>query len=210
MSYFLNEWNNHAPTSSTPPPLNISLLSAALLIAPAPARAEDAPPIPPFAAGPMGAPEETQVQLISEAFSLQVSPASAQKFGEAKVSAAFHFFNRGKQDEKINLRFPVGPVVYDGSACFYSTYPSIRNLTVWVNDFVAPGKVINAEVAAPSGQASIPCWMEYALTFPASRDVLITSSYTVLGYSPDPSSGTVEYNLILSNGVGWNGVIRIR
>ncbi|HVN55563.1 MAG TPA: hypothetical protein VMT46_14615 [Anaerolineaceae bacterium] len=183
------------------------LLAAVLFIPPAPAFAGDEPPIPPFAAGPMGAPEGTRVQLISEAFTLEVPRYSAQKYGEARVSAAFHFFNHGTQAEKINLRFPVGPVVYDGSTCFSSTYPTISNLTVWVNNFIVPSRAVNADVAGPTGQVSIPCWMEYPLSFPAGRDVIVTSSYSVLGYSPDPSSGTVEYNLILSNEAGWYGEV---
>jgi hypothetical protein len=204
-------------------PLLFILLLGTFLPA-SPVLADVAPPPPPFGSNPAGDNPNTQVQMISEKVIFELASVSSHKDGQAKVTATFQMRNQGTQEEKMVVRFPLGPV--SQGSCIDSPYPPINDLVAWVNGVSTATTTSYQTVTAPidnsAQQVTIPCWANFPVTFSVGKDVSIEVQYTALGYGnanvntvPDNSRGfagddpsaEVSYWYILQTGAGWYGPI---
>ncbi len=196
-----------------------------------PAHADVAPAPPPSGSNPVNT-TPTQVQMAAETVLFEIAPASPYKNGQAKITATFRMHNAGTHDESMTIQFPLAwgdehnyivPCEYSA----YYEYPSITDLSAWVNDVSTPTSIETTTVTVtsneyPDTQLSIPCWADFPVNFPAGKDTTIRVTYTALGYgfgaatgsnsaealvSGAVPSGWTEFHYILTTGAAWNGLI---
>ncbi len=133
------------------------------------------------------APDETEVELVSETVRIYLS---AQEY---VVDASFVFRNPGRE-ERLQVGFPR----YD-----YGT-PEIaqfRDFRTWVNDLPVKATEI---AAAPGGPAGVRSWYVKAVRFP-EQELTTTRVRYRSGYGRDRLLRTVEY--LYGTGRTWSGPI---
>ncbi len=174
-----------------------------------PVQADIAPPPPGFGSNPFTDSSGTQVQMVSEVVTFDVTNSNLDDRGFARVSAIFNMHNHGDQAETMVARFPL--CGYEIDQCVWSPAPSINDLAVWVDGSSVPVTTTTANVFAQDGSnknIDIPAWGNFKVTFPAGKDVIIQVTYTAWGYGRDSQAGYVEYDYILQTGALWNGPIQ--
>ena len=184
-----------------------------------PALADVAPPPPPFGSNPGGDNPNTMVQMVSEVVVFDIAETSPHPDGQARVTATFQMRNQGSQEEKMMVRFPLGPII--SGDCFYSEYSLIDDLAAMVNGTFVATTTSSQTVSAPTGLVDIPCWANFPVTFPVGEDVTLQIQYTALGYGAPVDgfggellaaggsilSGDIAYWYVLQTGAGWYGPI---
>jgi hypothetical protein len=177
----------------------IILALLAALSLPGAARADVAPPESPPGSGIAPAEDTTQVAMISEQVTLDIIPNQADNEDvRAKTTATFLMRNQGASAESMDVRFPLT----FGSAAYYTdAFPEISDIQVNVD-----GKTISTKRTISKDENSdknIP-WANFPVTFSPGKDVIITVTYTTLGFGYDPF---IAFKYILETGAGWNGSI---
>ncbi|HLF91362.1 MAG TPA: hypothetical protein VI451_20630 [Anaerolineales bacterium] len=167
----------------------------AVLLFPAPARADIAPPEQPPGVNPLPESELTRVRMIAETVLIDVTAiAPSGSLGQARVTADFTLHNLGEEPETMGVRFPLS--ANDG---FYN-YPEITGLEVRVGGQLASTRQIEL---VNEYDESIP-WAEFDVTFPPGQDVFIQVAYTLEGTGEYPY---ISFKYILETGAGWNNTI---
>lgn len=184
----------------------ISLAVSCLLVANT-ALADVAPPNMPPGSNP--SPDaQTKVQMSAESITITVQeippPSYARLVGDlsfAQVDGVFSMRNRGTAAESMQVRFPLADPSGRGSGFF--TYPEVQNFSASVDGELKPISVIS--LTNPSREQDPPIrWAAFDVTFPATRTVVISVSYSIspTGYLPE-----AVFAYVLSTGAGWNGPI---
>ncbi len=186
--------------------LFVFILAFAALMMPSTVHADVAPPEMPPGSNLVPGAEQTQVRMVAETVTLDVSVDPANKQNAiARTDASFTMRNLGSAEETMQARFPL--TFFNGSSDGFGRFPEIAQITVKVN-----GKVVStrremqpflASAASFNEMEQIP-WAVFDVTFPPGQDVSIDVSYTVqaFGYYP-----FLVFKYILETGAGWNGTI---
>ncbi len=171
------------------------------------ALADVAPPEMPPGSNP-SPDSQTKVQMASERITISVyeitNPSNGSLTGDlsaARVDGTFTMRNRGKAPESMQVRFPLADPSGKGSG--FSTYPEVQGFVAGVDGQLVPTTVIS--LPNPSGEDQPPIrWAAFDVTFPITRNVLISVSYTITptGYLPE-----AVFAYVLSTGAGWYGPI---
>ena len=169
--------------------------------------ADVAPPSMP-AGSNIGPEQQTQVQMRAERIVISVQPRTPGEtpnlvgdYAEAHVEGVFYMRNRGDAEEHMRVQFPLADPSGRGSGFF--TYPEVQNFVATVDGQTVPTTAI--ELPNPYSEEDPPVrWAAFDVTFPVTREVVISVSYTMLptGYLPE-----AVFAYVLSTGAGWRGPI---
>lgn len=168
-----------------------------------PVLADIAPPEAPPGSTLWPGNESTQVRMLAEAVTLDVSVDSSDpQAARARTTALFTMRNLGSEAEKMEVRFPLRFMMWEDTH-----YPEINDLRVMVN-----GRGVSAHRAVLtyhevrdlwSQDVEIP-WSVFEVSFPAAEDVSIEVSYSVHGFGYYPHQA---FRYILETGAGWKDSI---
>lgn len=168
-----------------------------MLLLPAPAMADIAPPAQPPGSNPQPGNETTQVRMQAESVLIDVQASAPSKsLGQAHVTANFTMHNEGGQSESMAVRFPVS------SSDGFFNFPEIKDFHVNVGGKVVSTRNITGE--DPYGSNDQVPWREFDVTFPSGQDVQIQVTYTLEAAGDDPF---VWFKYIFSTGAGWKDSI---
>ena len=203
--------------------VTLLVLLIGTVLTPTPVFADAAPPPPPPGSNPMQDNPNTHVQMVSETILFDMATADFTNSVHADVTATYQMHNQGAQDEGMSVRFPLG--LTSQGTCFYSQFPSITDLSVWINgtaDAITISKETVSTTSAPPQQILIPCWAHFPVTFPAGKDVILKIQYTAQGsawkdlggsgdesweFGGDNPSAMLSYDYVLETGAGWFGPV---
>lgn len=160
----------------------------------APAAADVAPPRKPPGNSILPG-QETQVQMAAENVLMVVRPASEGPY-IVSVTADFAMRNRGEQDERMRVRFPLENTVHPGDG--WGGRPEIRDFVARVNGVRVPAE--ESEEPYDESMFKTLKWSTFEASFPAGKDTLISVSY-VTDLQQEDMYPPVEY--ILGTGAGW-------
>ncbi len=166
-------------------------------------RADVAPPEAPPGSTLLPGSETTQVRMLAETVTLEVSvdPANAQG-AVAKTTAQFSMRNLGSETEPLQVRFPLRFMMWPDER-----YPEIADLKVMVDGKRVPTQniIMNYHEVRDlwSQDVEIP-WSVFDVSFPPSQDVGIEVSYSVHGFGYYPYQA---FRYILQTGAGWKDSI---
>lgn len=194
-----------------------AILLVLFVLAPAaPARADIAPPQPPYASGIYPKGEVTQVRMMAETVTLDIIGAASQGFpeGYAQVKAIFQMRNLGKDPETMQVYFPLNYFNCDVSLKTrledFGDFPPIRDFIVRVNGSGVPFTTVYTQADGSMSwqpqNTDIPCWAHFPASFPAGKDVTVQVDYKVPANNRF-EEGYFEYGYILETGAGWNDTI---
>lgn len=168
--------------------------------------ADVAPPEMPPGTNLLPGNEATQVRMVAETVTLDISkdPADSQK-SIARTDAVFTMRNLGTAEENMQVRFPLS--FFNGSSDGRGNFPEIPAIAVKVNGADASTKreeqpFINTENGYKE-RDNIP-WALFDVTFPPNQDVTLEVVYTVNGYGDYPNDA---FKYILETGAGWKDSI---
>ena len=172
--------------------------------------ADVAPPEPPSGTDPVPGNETTNVRMVAETVVIDIDADSPLDNGYGKVTATFTMRNLGDSDEQMDVRFPLDQTIEWGNLCSAPSfqYQTIDDLHVRVNGNVARTQTTYQTVPVLIGEepwptATIPCWANFAVSFPVGKDVIIEVSYTA---QPLDFAG-YHYSYVLITGKGWKDTI---
>ena len=185
----------------------IGVIIACMLIANT-TLADVAPPNMPPGSNPSPN-AQTKVQMSAERITISVqeikNPTQQAYFvrdlSMAQVDGVFTMRNRGQASESMQVRFPLADPSGMGSGFF--TYPEVLNFSASVDGQLKPTTVIS--LPNPQSDDEPPVrWAAFDVTFPVTREVVISVSYSIspTGYLPE-----AVFAYVLSTGAGWYGPI---
>jgi hypothetical protein len=162
-----------------------------------PAFADIAPPKQP--PGSNISPEaETQVQMVAENVLLWVHPSIANE-GGVLVSADYAMQNRGLEEERMSVRFPLQH--HDAIGEGGGKLPQLKDFNVKVNQEIVPFTIAEE----PFWEGGLPVnWAKFEVAFPVEEEVIISVEYRaeLYGYV---DAAMIDY--LLETGAGWYGPI---
>jgi hypothetical protein len=180
---------------------------AAVLVASS-ALADVAPPNMPPGSN-IGVEGQTQVQMRAERITIGVQShhATSTRYNlvgdhsEAQVDGVFYMRNLGDAEEHMRVQFPLADPSGRGSGFF--SYPEVQNFVASVDGQVAPTTVEYLPNPQGGDEPAVR-WAAFDVTFPVTREVVISVSYTITptGYMPE-----AVFAYVLSTGAGWRGPI---
>jgi len=188
------------------------LIAALLAFFPAAVQADIAPPGSPSGANPLPEGEATQVRMLSEVVTIDVSATSKASYGQANVTATFNMQNLGAAEEKMQVRFPLNNTLEGNEG--YPFYPTVQNFSVWVDGAPVTASTSQETVEYPGVQPgagtpsvlTIPIWASFPVTFPAGKTVTVQVTYTVFGHESS-APAYQSYDYILVTGAAWYDTI---
>jgi hypothetical protein len=168
-----------------------------------PARADVAPPESPPGSTLLPGSESTQVRMVAETVTLEVSVDPADARGAvAKTTAQFTMRNLGSETEQLQVRFPLRFTMWPDER-----YPEIADLQVRVDGVKVPTQkaILNYHEVRDlwSQDVDMP-WRVFEVSFPPSRDVSIEVNYSVHGFGYYPYQA---FRYVLQTGAGWKDTI---
>ncbi|MFN8381188.1 MAG: hypothetical protein U0V02_04575 [Anaerolineales bacterium] len=168
--------------------------------------ADVAPPEMPPGTNLLPGNEATQVRMVAETVTLDISkdPADSQE-SIAKTEAVFTMRNLGTVEENMQVRFPLS--FFNGSSDGRGNFPEIPSVAVKVDGRSIQTKrenlpFYNSEFSSYQRE-ELP-WAVFDVSFPPDQDIIIEVAYTVNGYGYYPNQ---EFKYILETGAGWKGTI---
>ncbi len=188
------------------------LIAALLAFFPAAVQADIAPPGSPSGANPLPEGETTQVRMLSEVVTIDVSATSKASYGQANVTATFNMQNLGAAEEKMQVRFPLNNTLEGNEG--YPFYPTVQNFSVWVDGAPVTASTRQETVEYPGVQPgagtpsvlTVPVWASFPVTFPAGKTVTVQVTYTVFGHESS-APAYQAYDYILVTGAAWYDTI---
>lgn len=172
-----------------------------LLMFPASAMADIAPPAQPRGANPVPGGEGTQVRMVAEMVVIEVKRDVPQdSLGQADVTATFTMVNQGETEERMDVRFPL--TFWNGLSDGFGSYPEIDDLRVEVEGQprgtrrVTTPNPYNPDIPIP--------WAAFEVVFPPEREIVIEVQYTAEAMGEYPN---IAFGYVLETGAGWNGTI---
>ena len=186
--------------------LRILLLVGVLLLVgmATPARADIAPPEPPYGTNPIPGAETTHVRMVSETVLMEVDVE-----GLAHVTADFYMRNVGSETESMQVRFPFDTTSRGDLCKGLMPFRPISDLQAWVDDqqvaITLTYETIEYPVPTPNVW-QVPCWANFPVIFPPAQDVHITVTYMAEPYD-FYYDNQYYYDYILETGAGWQGTI---
>lgn len=175
-------------------------------------QADAAPPGPPSGVNLFPPETGTNVRMVSEIVTYDIMSSTPYDKANARVNATFNMRNLGDKDEKMDVRFPLDMSRDFMGECLYGylDFPLINDLAVTVDgnpvDLIYDNQEVDIHSATdPNKKETVPCWAKFPVTFPAEKDVVIKTTYTIAPY--DSQGFGYEYGYIVFTGNGWKDTI---